>query len=174
LLGSFSKTVVPGFRLGWIVAPDNIMDRLLVAKQASDLHSCQFTQYIVYQYLQDNDIDRHIARIREVYGRQAATMLDCIRAYFPAGVSSTRPEGGMFLWMTLPENTSSRDLLDLAVMDKVIFVPGDPFYVDTTDANTMRLNYTNCNEAEIEEAIKRLGKVIQEAIDNQKETLRNM
>jgi 2-aminoadipate transaminase len=162
LLGSFSKTVVPGFRLGWIVAPDDIMDRLIVAKQAADLHTCQFTQYIVYQFLKDQDIDRHIARIREVYGRQARTMLDCIREYFPAGVSSTHPEGGMFLWVTLSGNTSSRALLDLAVKDKVIFVPGDPFYIGRNETNTLRLNFSCADEETIKTGMKRLGKAVKE------------
>ncbi|MBN1188473.1 MAG: PLP-dependent aminotransferase family protein [Dehalococcoidales bacterium] len=164
LLGSFSKTVVPGFRLGWIAAPDNIMDRLLVAKQASDLHSSQFTQYIVYQYLKDNDIDKHIARIRDVYGRQAGTMLESIEKYFPPEVKSTHPEGGMFLWACLPENTSSRKLLELAVKDKVIFVPGDPFYVGRQDTNTMRLNFSCSDEETIKTGIQRLGKAINEML----------
>jgi 2-aminoadipate transaminase len=164
LLGSFSKTVVPGFRLGWIAAPDNIMDRLIVAKQASDLHSCQFTQYIVYQYLKDNDIDRHIAKIREVYGRQAAAMLSGIDEYFPPEVSSTHPEGGMFLWVTLPGSTSSRALLDLAVKDKVIFVPGDPFYVGRNETNTLRLNFSCSDVDTIQTGMKRLGKAAKELL----------
>jgi 2-aminoadipate transaminase len=166
LLGTFSKTVVPGFRLGWIAAPDNIMDRLIVAKQAADLHSCQFTQYIVYQYLKDNDIDKHIAKIREVYGRQARTMLSSIDEYFPPAVTSTHPEGGMFLWASLPGSTSSRALLDLAVKDKVIFVPGDPFYVGRGETNTMRLNFSCSDEETIKIGIKRLGKAINELLGN--------
>jgi 2-aminoadipate transaminase len=166
LLGTFSKTVVPGFRLGWIAAPDNIMDRLIVAKQAADLHSCQFTQYIVYQYLKDNDIDKHIAKIREVYGRQARTMLSSIEEYFPPAVTSTHPEGGMFLWASLPGSTSSRALLDLAVKDKVIFVPGDPFYVGRIETNTLRLNFSCSDEETIKVGIKRLGKAIIELLGN--------
>ncbi len=164
LLGTFSKTVVPGFRLGWIAAPEGIMDRLIVAKQASDLHSCQFTQYIVCQYLKDNDIDRHIAKIREVYGRQAAAMLASINEYFPPEVNSTHPEGGMFLWASLPGNTSSRALLDIAVKDKVIFVPGDPFYVGRKETNTLRLNFSCSDEETIKTGIKRLGKAIKELV----------
>jgi 2-aminoadipate transaminase len=103
-----------------------------------------------------------------MYRKQRDCMVTMIDRYFPQGVTTTKPEGGMFMWVTLPEGISSMKLIDKAIAAKTVFVPGDPFYVNTTDANTMRLNYTNCNEAEIEEAIKRLGKVIKEAIDNQK------
>ncbi len=160
LLGSFSKIVVPGFRLGWIVAQDEIMEKLIIAKQAADLHTSRFTQCIIYQYLKDNDIEAHIRKIKEAYGRQLAAMLDSIDRYFPAEVSHTTPEGGMFLWASLPENVSSRKLLDLAVKDKVIFVPGDPFYINRRDSNTMRLNFSCSDEATIELGIKRLGKAI--------------
>jgi 2-aminoadipate transaminase len=160
LLGSFSKIVVPGFRLGWIVAPGKIMEKLIIAKQAADLHTSQFTQCIIYQYLKDNDIEAHICKIREAYGRQLKAMLNSIARHFPANVSHTTPEGGMFLWASLPEYVSSRALLDLAVKDKVIFVPGDPFYVNRCDSNTMRLNFSCSDEATIELGIKRLGKAI--------------
>jgi 2-aminoadipate transaminase len=160
LLGSFSKTIIPGFRLGWIVAGDKIMDKLIVAKQAADLHTSQFTQCIVYQYLKDNDIDKHIARIKEVYGKQLQAMLDSIREYFPPEVTCTHPEGGMFLWASLPGNTSSRVLLDLAMKDKVIFVPGDPFYINRNETNTLRLNFSCVDEQTIRVGIKRLGEAI--------------
>jgi 2-aminoadipate transaminase len=160
LLGSFSKTVVPGFRLGWIVAPPPIMDRLIIAKQASDLHTGSFTQAIVYQYLQDNDINEHIQKIREAYGRQLQAMLDAIGRYFPDGVSHTQPRGGMFVWATLPPSLSSRELLDLAIKDKVIFVPGDQFFVGKEVNNTMRLNFSCTNEETTRTGIERLGKAI--------------
>jgi 2-aminoadipate transaminase len=161
MLGSFSKTVVPGFRLGWIVASDEIMDKLIIVKQASDLHTSQFTQYIVYQYMQDNNLDVHIKRIREAYGAQLKVMADCIDRYFPDGVSRTNPQGGMFIWVELPVNTSSRDLLDLAMKEKVIFVPGDQFYVNRNDTNTMRLNFSCSDEETTREGIRRLGGAIE-------------
>jgi 2-aminoadipate transaminase len=160
LLGSFSKTVVPGFRLGWIAASGEIMEKLIIAKQASDLHTSQFTQCIIYQYLKDNDIDSHICRTRQAYGRQLKVMSDSIEEYFPDSVSRTHPRGGMFLWAGLPGGASSRDLLELAVKEKVIFVPGDPFYVNRKDASTMRLNFSCAGEETIREGIKRLGAVI--------------
>ena len=164
LLGSFSKTISPGLRLGWIVAPHDIMEKLIIAKQAADLHTTHFTQCILYQYLKDNDIDAHIKKIKEAYGKQAKAMLDSIERYCPDGVAHTTPEGGMFLWITLPENASSRDLLDLAIKDKVIFVPGDPFYVNRQNANTLRLNFSCMDEETIITGIKSLGKAMQQLL----------
>ena len=160
LLGSFSKTVVPGFRLGWLVAPPPVMDRLIIAKQAADLHTGSFIQAIVYQYLKDNDIDEHINTIREAYSWQLKAMLDSIGRYFPDGVSHTHPRGGMFVWVVLPESISARELLDLAIKDKVIFVPGDQFFVDKEVNNTLRLNFTCTNEEATRTGIERLGKAI--------------
>jgi 2-aminoadipate transaminase len=161
LLGSFSKIVAPGFRLGWLVAPDPLIDKLLVAKQAADLHSSSFSQYVVHQYLADNDVDCHISSIVEAYGRQRETMLDAIQKHLPDTVRSTRPEGGMFLWVTLPDGASSMELFDLAIQDKVAFVPGDPFYVTGKGpGNTLRLNFSCVNEELIGTGIRRLGKAI--------------
>lgn len=160
LLGSFSKTAVPGFRLGWIVAHGEMMDKLVIAKQAADLHTSQFTQCVLYQYLKTNDIDAHIARIREAYGRQLRTMSECMDECFPESVSRTHPQGGMFIWAALPKEASSRALLELAMKDKVIFVPGDPFYVGRSEANTMRLNFSCADEETIRKGVKRLGAAI--------------
>lgn len=162
LLGSFSKVIVPGFRIGWLVAPQFIMKKLIVAKQAADLHTSHFTQSIIYQYLKDNSIDEHINLIRDVYGKQCRAMLSSIRQHFPSGVKHTNPEGGMFLWAELPENLSSLDLFDLAVKDKVIFVPGDPFYVYKKGTSAFRLNFSCVDEVTIEIGIERLGNAIRE------------
>ncbi len=164
LLGTFSKTVLPGFRLGWIVAAEKIMDKLIVAKQASDLNSSHFLQCILYQYLKDNDIDKHISRIKEVYNSHLKAMLSGIEEYFPPEVKYTHPEGGMFLWASLPGNMSSRALLDLAMMDRVIFVPGDPFYIGRRETNTLRLNFSCADEATIREGTKRLGASIKKLL----------
>lgn len=160
LLGSFSKIVVPGFRIGWIAAPDEIFEKLLIAKQAADLHTCHFTQYIIYQYLMKNDIDSHVAKVIQTYGQQCHTMLESIDTCFPADVKSTRPEGGMFLWVTLPANLSAMDLFNLAVKEKVVFVPGDPFYVNKKGVNTLRLNFSCVDGDTIQIGIKRLGEAI--------------
>jgi len=157
MLGSFSKIVSPGVRLGWLVAPPALMEKVLIAKQAADLHTSNYIQSIVYQYMIDNDVEKHIKKICECYGRQCQAMMDSIREFCPSSVTHSRPEGGMFLWATMPEGASSRQLLDLAVKEKVLFVPGDPFYIGKKDSNTMRLNFTCSNEAEIRMGIERLG-----------------
>lgn len=160
VLGSFSKTVVPSFRLGWIVAPDALMEKLVIAKQAADLHTNYFSQRIIHQFLLDNDIDAHIAEITNVYGRQRAAMIKAIDEHFPKEVIITHPEGGMFLWGALPEGYSSMDLFDLAIKEKVAFVPGQPFYVSRKEVNTFRLNFSSVDEETIETGMARLGKVI--------------
>ncbi|MGD1074576.1 MAG: PLP-dependent aminotransferase family protein, partial [Thermodesulfovibrionales bacterium] len=160
LLGSFSKTIVPGFRIAWIAAPKYIMDKLIIAKQASDLHTSHFTQSIIYQYLKDNDFETHINTVREVYGKQCQAMLSSIKKHFPPSVRYTKPEGGMFLWAELPQNATSLDLFNLAIKDKVIFVPGDPFYINKTRTRTFRLNFSCVDEETIDIGIGRLGNAI--------------
>jgi len=160
LLGSFSKIVVPSMRIGWIHAKHEIMEKLIIAKQASDLHTSYFTQRVVFQYLADNDIDNHIQTIRQLYKQQRDCMVSAIDRYFPEEVKITKPEGGMFLWATLPEGMSSLDLFNLAAKENVAFVPGNPFYINVTAINTLRLNYTNSDKETIDEGIKRLAKVI--------------
>ena len=164
LFGSFSKIVSPGMRLGWIVAGKEIMEKLIIAKQASDLHSNYFTQRIVYQYLIDNRIDGHITKIRQLYKRQRNKMIDAIKEFFPPEVKYTQPEGGMFLWVTLPEGTSSLELFDIALKRNVAFVPGQAFYVNGEGKNNLRLNFSNSDEEKIEEGIGRLGKAIHEML----------
>ena len=160
LLGSFSKTIVPAFRTGWIVAPDNIMEKLVIAKQAADLHSNYFAQRIIHQYLTDNDLDEHIQNIIDVYRRQKLAMMGSINQHFPDTIKYTHPEGGMFLWAELPIGYSAMDLFEIAIKDKVAFVPGDPFYIDNKARNTLRLNFSCSNEETIEVGIQRLAKAI--------------
>lgn len=162
LLGSFSKIVSPGVRLGWVCACEEIMEKLIVAKQASDLHSNYLCQRIVHQYFMDNDIELHIAKIRRAYREQRDFMVETMEDTFPGDVAFTRPEGGMFLWATLPENMSSLDLFNRAIAMKVAFVPGQAFYADGGGSNTMRLNYSNSDNERIAGGIKRLAKAIKE------------
>lgn len=166
LFGSFSKIVSPGMRLGWIVANEEIMEKIIIAKQASDLHSNYFTQRVVYQYLIDNNVDEHIEKIKKMYRNQRNLMVSMIEEYFPEGVKYTKPEGGMFLWVTLPEGLSSMDLFDLAIKENVAFVPGKAFFTDGRGDNTLRLNFSNSNEEKIEKGIKRLGNAIYELMKN--------
>jgi 2-aminoadipate transaminase len=160
LLGTFSKIVAPGLRLGWICAGREIMERLVVAKQAADLHSNGFAQRVLHRWLLDHDLEAHIARIREAYGRQRDLMVDLAEKLFPPEVKFTRPEGGMFIWVTLPEKCSSLELFERAVAEKVAFVPGQAFFADGGGGNTLRLNFSNSDEARIEEGIDRLARVI--------------
>ncbi|HUS73590.1 MAG TPA: PLP-dependent aminotransferase family protein [Sedimentisphaerales bacterium] len=165
LLGTFSKTIVPSFRLGWITAPSHaVMEKLIIAKQASDLHTNYFIQRVICQYLADNDLDEHIGKIIKVYNSQRLAMIKSIEKYFPSNVSHTHPEGGMFLWVTLPEGVSSMELFDLAIKDKVAFVPGNPFYINKDKTNTLRLNFSCVDEETIETGIKRLGKSIEKLL----------
>ena len=166
LLGSFSKSLVPGLRLGWIVATDPLMQKLITAKQATDLHTSHFTQSIVYQYLIDTDVGKHIDLIRKVYGSQCKAMQDSMKKHFPAEISFTRPEGGMFLWVELPRRMVALDLFELAIKEKVAFVPGDPFYVRGSQHNTLRLNFSCSDEDTINIGIERLGESIKMLIEN--------
>lgn len=157
MLGSFSKITVPGFRLGWMVAPAEIIRLAVKAKQAADLHSSTFNQFVIAEYLKKHSIDDHIAKITACYGSQAAAMVSALDREAPEGVTFTRPEGGMFSWVRLPEGKGScMDLFDRALEQKVAFVPGMPFYTDGTGQNTLRLNFSNASEATIDQGIARL------------------
>ncbi|OPY28499.1 MAG: Aspartate aminotransferase [Methanocella sp. PtaU1.Bin125] len=160
LLGSFSKIVSPGMRLGWLVAPPEIMDKVIVAKQATDLHTNYFIQRVVHRYMADNDVDAHIGKIKALYREQRDAMVAAIGRHFPEGVQCTKPEGGMFLWVTLPEGFSSVELFDTAIKERVAFVPGRAFFADGSGDNTLRLNYTNSTAGAIEAGIERLGNAI--------------
>lgn len=161
LLGSFSKIAAPGLRLGWVCARAEVMDKLVVAKQGADLHSGYLAQRILEQYLADNDIDEHIARIRQAYGSQRDVMIESLARYCPPEIHFTQPEGGMFLWGTLPAGLDSVELFQYAIEAKVAFVPGHPFYVDGGGSSTLRLNYSNSSQEKIEEGVRRLGQVIE-------------
>ncbi len=160
LLGSFSKIVSPGMRLGWIVADERVMNHLITAKQASDLHSNFLTQMIVHRYLDGYDVEIHVKKIRELYRKQRDCMVNMINKYFPSDVMYTKPEGGMFLWVTLPRGMTSMELFEVAIEENVAFVPGEAFYSDNPELNTLRLNFSNSDENRIKEGIKRLGQAI--------------
>jgi len=160
LLGSFSKTIVPGFRLGWVAAPKKIFDKLLIAKQASDLHTCNFTQYVILAFLKNNNIEDHINKIKTAYGKQCRAMIEAIEREFPKSVTCTRPDGGMFLWGQLPEHMSALDLFEKAVQRKVVFVPGEPFYTREMRTSAFRLNFSCVDEQVINKGICRLAEAI--------------
>lgn len=166
MLGSFSKITVPGFRLGWMVAPPEIIRLAVKAKQAADLHSSTFNQFVIAEYLKKHSIDDHIAKITACYGSQAAAMVRTLEREAPEGVTFTRPEGGMFSWVTLPEGKGScMDLFNLAIEQKVAFVPGMPFYTDGTGQNTLRLNFSNASEQVIDDGITRLCRCMKDFLN---------
>ena len=161
LTGSFSKIIAPGLRMGWMAAPGPVFSALVTAKQATDLHSNYLTQRIIHRFLIDNDVSRHIDTIRDAYRCQRDVMVKTIEETFPEEVSFTRPEGGMFLWATLPERLRAMDLFNRAIREQVAFVPGDPFYTDGGGMNSMRLNFSNSDEETIVEGITRLSRLIE-------------
>lgn len=165
LLGTFSKTVTPGMRTGFIISQNTeLLKHISVAKEASDLHTNIFSQYLIWDYLEHNDYDAHIEKIRQLYKTQAQAMVNAMDKYFPKTVTYTKPHGGMFLWVTLPEGVSAMELFPKALENKVAFVPGDPFYINKKDMNTMRLNYTNADCQTIEEGIRKLGALLDKAL----------
>lgn len=165
VLGTFSKTVTPGMRTGFIICQNTeLLKNISIAKEASDLHSNIFSQYLIWDYLTHNDYETHVAKITSLYKKQAQAMMDAMDKYFPPTVKYTVPKGGMFLWVTLPEGVSALDLFPKAKEKKVVFVPGDPFYIGKKNVNAMRLNYTNADCATIEEGIRRLGELLSEEI----------
>ena len=135
------------------------MERLVIAKQAADLHSNEFTQRVVHRYLSDFDVGEYIQRTREAYRGQRDAMPRAARSLFPSEVTCTQPEGGMFLWMTLPPQVSSLAFFERALARKVTFVPGQAFFSDGSGGNTLRLNFSNADEAVIEEGMTRLARV---------------
>jgi 2-aminoadipate transaminase len=161
-LSTFSKTLAPGLRLGWVVAPTEVIQRLVMAKQGTDLHSSTFDQMVAYEVARSGFIDQHVARLREVYRRRRDVMLRALEQVLPreTGVRWTRPHGGLFLWVTTPESLDTGRLLETAVEAKVAFVPGVCFDPAGVVRNTMRLNFSNASEAMIREGIARLGAAI--------------
>lgn len=163
--GTFSKTLTPGLRVGWVAAAAPLIDKMVQAKQATDLHTSTLNQLITFEMVRDGVfLEQHVATLREVYKQRRDLMLAMIEQHFPEGVTWTRPDGGLFLMVTLPEGIDATELLKQATARDVAFVPGDGFYTDGTGQNTFRLNYSNAREAMIEEGIKRLGLVIKEAM----------
>jgi 2-aminoadipate transaminase len=159
-MGSFSKVLTPGIRLGYVVAPLPLVRRLELAKQAADLHTSQLTQMVVHEVIKDGFLDRHIPSIRALYGDQCQAMLKAMDEHFPAGVEWTRPEGGMFIWVTLPAHIDAMKLLDEAIANKVAFVPGSPFYANEPETNTLRLSFVTVSPERIRTGIEILGKLI--------------
>lgn len=158
-MGSFSKILTPGIRLGYVVGPVPLIRKLEQAKQAADLHTAQLTQMVVYEVIKDGFLEQHIPTIRKFYSEQCDVMLNAMSAHFPEGVHWTRPEGGMFIWVTLPKHMDAKQLLDEAIQDNVAFVHGGPFYANEVEKNTLRLSFVTVSPERINEGIAKLGKL---------------
>jgi 2-aminoadipate transaminase len=164
-LGTFSKTLAPGLRLGWVVAPEEILDKIVISKQGADLHTSTFTQVLAYEIVKDGFLDEHIYLIRHMYRQRRDVMLQSLERYFPEESGWTRPQGGLFLWVRGPEWLDTTNLLVEAVKHKVAYVPGSAFYADPSHGhNTMRLNFSNMLPEQIEEGIRRLGNLLKKVI----------
>lgn len=164
-LSTFSKILAPGLRLAWVVAPPEVLRRLVQAKQGTDLQTSTFTQMLAYEVAREGFLDKHIEIIRSAYRERRDAMLQAMSDYLPAGVRWNHPEGGMFLWCVLPEGKSAVKLLEICVTKKVAFVPGASFYPRGGGENTMRLNFSNATPAMIREGIRRMGEAIREIGD---------
>jgi 2-aminoadipate transaminase len=164
-LSTFSKTLSPGIRLGWIAAPAEVIRRLVQAKQGVDLHTSIFVQMVANDICQRGFLRQHVRRIRDTYRKRCAVMLSAIEEHFPPGVHWTRPQGGLFLWVVLPEGANSMDLLKAALEEKVAFIPGSAFYPDGANGrNALRLTFSTATPEMIEEAIRRLGRAIEKQL----------
>jgi len=165
-MGSFSKILAPGLRLGFVIAPPELHFKLCQAKQASDLHTPSFTQRMAYESVRDGLLERHIPTIRALYGKQCQVMLDALTRHMPAGVTWNQPEGGMFIWVELPEGLDSMKILEEAVRRNVAYVPGAPFYAGNPRQNTLRLAFVTVSPERIEQGVTILGELFREAIAN--------
>lgn len=159
-MGSFSKVLTPGIRLGYVVAPLPLARKLEQAKQAADLHTSQLTQMVVHEIVKDGFLEQHVPTIRVLYAGQCDVMHQALSEHFPSSASWTKPEGGMFIWVRLPGHIDTMKLFDEAVAQNVAFVPGAPFYANTPEHNTMRLSFVTVPPEKIREGIARLGKLI--------------
>jgi 2-aminoadipate transaminase len=166
-LSTFSKTLAPGLRLGWIVAPAEVIRECVKAKQGMDLHTSSFVQMVAYEMVKDGFLREHVRRIRHVYRERRDIMLDAMVRNFPPGIHWTRPHGGLFLWVTLPEKLDAAVILENAVANKVAFVPGIAFYPDASGHNTFRLNFSNAQPEQITIGIKRLGDVLAKELEHE-------
>jgi 2-aminoadipate transaminase len=159
-MGSFSKVLTPGIRLGYVVGPAPLIHKMEQAKQAADLHTSQLTQMVVYETIKDGFLEQHIPTIRALYAAQCQAMLAALEEFFPASASWTRPEGGMFIWVTLPAHIDSMQLLNEAIARNIAFVPGAPFYANEVEHNTLRLSFVTVPPERIRAGVRELGELI--------------
>jgi 2-aminoadipate transaminase len=168
-LGSFSKVLTPGFRLGYLVAPPALYPKLLQAKQAADLHTPGFNQRVVFEVIKDGFLDRHVPTIRARYAGQCAAMAEALRRHMPAGTEWQVPQGGMFFWLRLPAGCDALALLPRAVEAGIAYVPGAAFYAHAADPRTLRLSFVTLSPADIADGVATLGRLLREHLDGQRE-----
>ncbi len=161
LLGTFSKTFVPGFRIGWVIAHEEVIERLVVAKQSSDLCTPTFNQAVAARYLAKGLFEKNLAKTVALYREKRDLMISCFEKYMPKGVTWTNPEGGLFLFVTLPEGFDTTELFNIAIKEDVTFVIGEAFHCDGSGKNTMRINFSYMENDKLEEGVKRLSRSIE-------------
>ena len=164
ILGTFSKIFCPGLRLGWIAGPHTIVEKFVMIKQSADLHTSNFDQGVADAYMDSYDLDAHVKEIVELYGHRRDLILKTMEEEFPEGVEFTRPDGGLFLWVTVPEGVSARKVFDKCIEQKVAAVIGDAFYPNDKTDRSMRVNYSCMPDDKIVEGVKRMAKAIKECM----------
>jgi 2-aminoadipate transaminase len=164
-LGTFSKLLGPGLRLGWAIAPEPLMRRMVQAKQGVDLHTSIFVQMVVHEVVREGFLEQHLTHLCAAYRERRDAMLTAMERYFPPEVEWTRPQGGLFIWVTLPTWMNAVDLLQEAMANQVAYVPGTPFFANEGGSHTLRLNFSYPNLDQIETGIQRLGEVLARAME---------
>jgi 2-aminoadipate transaminase len=160
-MSTFSKILAPGFRLAWIIAPEDVMRKLALCKQAQDLCTAPFSQYIAHEFIKSGSMDLHIMKICEMYKPKRDIMMDSMKKYFPEGYICNKPKGGMFAWVTLPEQIDTEAMFLDAFKEKVAYVHGKAFCVDGGGSSSMRLNFSYSTNEQLDIGMKRLGTVIE-------------
>ncbi|MFH1101339.1 MAG: PLP-dependent aminotransferase family protein [Methanobacteriota archaeon] len=161
-IGTFSKILAPGFRIAWVIAAKEIINKFAMTKQSIDLCSNVFSQYVAYEYVKGGYLDKQVEHIKQLYKHKRDVMVEALEKYFPKDVHWTVPHGGMFLWVTLPKNLNTRLMFKRALAKKVAYVVGDAFYPDGSEYNSMRLNFSYSEDDIIREGVKRIAEVIKE------------
>ena len=163
--GSFSKILSPGLRIGYLCANKNLIQKIVIAKQVSDVHTSMLPQLLAYEYMERYDLDGAIVKMRENYSHKCSTMLNAVSEYFPKDVSYTKPNGGLFMWCDLGHNLDTMEISKKAIEQKVVYVPGNTFMTDMNKpCSTLRLNYSTMTDERIVEGIRRLGTVFYDAL----------
>jgi len=163
-LSTFSKLLAPGLRLAWVIAPSEVIRKLVMTKQAADLHTSSFNQYVAYEVAKGGFLDEHVKVIRATYKERRDVMIEMMEEMFPPEVTWRKPQGGMFLWGILPEGMDAAEVLKRAIEKKVAFVPGAAFHPRGGGENTMRINFSYSSPELIREGVMRLGTTLKELI----------